>query len=203
MNEKRIVTISKFLSRHLRHAPEKIGLVLDSAGWADVNELLAACARNHLPITRAELEQVVAENDKKRFTFDAAGNRIRASQGHSIGIELGLTPVPPPETLYHGTGERSVSPIQNEGLRKLRRDHVHLSADIATATMVGTRHGRPAIFTVAAGEMYRDGFVFYRSENGVWLTDAVPPRYLSLPDAGEERGTEKGKKGGIIDRGTT
>lgn len=180
MNEKRTVTISKFLSKHLRHAPEKIGLVLDSAGWANVDELMDACARNHMVFTRAELDMVVAENDKKRFAFDETGTRIRASQGHSIGVELGLQPITPPETLYHGTGERSVEPILAEGLRKLRRDHVHLSADIETARKVGSRHGRPAIFLVASREMHQKGIPFYQSDNGVWLTDAVEPRYLKL-----------------------
>jgi len=184
MNEKQIISNSKFLSKHLRHAPEAIGLTLDPAGWVAVEELLAACGRNHHPMTRAELELIVAENDKKRFAFDETGTRIRASQGHSIGVELGLPPITPPETLYHGTGERSVNVILEQGLKPMRRDHVHLSADEETARKVGSRHGRPAIFIVASGEMHRKGHPFYRSENGVYLADSVPPQFLTLLGAG-------------------
>ena len=180
MNDKNTIKISKYLARHLRHDPQRIGLSPDSAGWVAAVDLLAACARNNMPITRAELDTVVAENDKQRFAVSDDGKRIRASQGHSIPVDLELAPATPPDTLYHGTGAGSVAPIWAGGLRKGSRHHVHLSADIETATRVGARHGKPVVFAVDAHAMQRAGHVFYRSDNGVWFTDAVPPQYLSL-----------------------
>jgi len=180
MEERRLVRASKFLSKYLRHQPEALGLALAPGGWVEVGALLAACARHGMPLSRAELEEVVAGNNKRRFAFDETGGRIRANQGHSVEVDLQLEPTPPPEILYHGTGECAVAAIQRAGLRKMRRHHVHLSADVATALNVGRRHGRPVVFEVAAGRMSSDGFAFYRSENGVWLVDAVPPEYLRL-----------------------
>ncbi|HEV2237138.1 MAG TPA: RNA 2'-phosphotransferase [Ktedonobacterales bacterium] len=178
MDEARLVRTSKFLSKHLRHQPERIGLRLEDGGWVAVEALLAACARHQMPITRAELDEVVARNNKQRFAFDASGTRIRASQGHSVTVNLGLEPATPPAVLYHGTGAGSVPAIERAGLLKMRRQHVHLSADIATARTVGARHGVPVIFLVDTAAMARDSYVFYRSANGVWLVDHVPPAYL-------------------------
>jgi putative RNA 2'-phosphotransferase len=182
MDDQRLVRVSKFLSKHLRHEPERIGLALEAGGWVRVGDLLDACARAGFPIGREELDEVVARNSKQRFSFDASGERIRANQGHSVAVDLQLEPQSPPETLYHGTGERSVPSIMSEGLQKRSRHHVHLSPDAATARAVGSRHGRPVVLEVAAGAMQRAGHTFFRSENGVWLADAVPPEFLKQVD---------------------
>lgn len=146
-----------------------------------MDELLQAARRAGVALDRATLERVVGENDKQRFALSGDGRRIRASQGHSVPVELGLEPVAPPEVLFHGTAEGSVDAIRREGLRPGRRTHVHLSADHATAVAVGRRHGRPVVLRVLAGRMHRAGHAFYRSENGVWLTDQVPAEHLELP----------------------
>jgi putative RNA 2'-phosphotransferase len=174
-----VVRASKRLSFILRHRPDSIGLALDEAGWVDVDALLDALAAHGLRLTRADLEQVVATNDKRRFAFDETGTRIRASQGHSVRVELGYDDEPPPAELFHGTVERFLPAILAEGLRPRRRHAVHLSPDVATARTVGGRRGRPVVLRVDAAAMAADGFHFSRSANGVWLTDAVPPRYLS------------------------
>jgi putative RNA 2'-phosphotransferase len=179
-----VVRTSKLVSRILRHDPASVGLRLDPGGWVAVDDLLAALQRRGHRVDRALLEHVVATNDKKRFAFDETGARIRASQGHSIGVDLGLTPVVPPAELYHGTPERTAPVIAREGIRKMGRDHVHLSPDVATATRVGARRGRPYVFVVDAAAMHSDGHVFFLSENGVWLTDQVPSGYLRPAGAG-------------------
>lgn len=181
--DRALVGTSKFLSKVLRHAPESVGLRLDDAGWVHVDELMAAARRAGVALDRPTLERVVAENDKKRFALSADGMRIRASQGHSVEVELGLDPVEPPEVLYHGTADRSLGSILREGLRPGRRTHVHLSADETTAVAVGRRHGRPVVLRVAAGRLHRAGHPFYRSDNGVWLTAAVPPDAIDPPPA--------------------
>jgi putative RNA 2'-phosphotransferase len=150
-----------------------------SAGWVEVNALLAASAHRGFPISRDELEEVVARNDKKRFAFDESGALIRAQQGHSAPVDLELELATPPTTLYHGTPERNLTAILQDGLLKMRRHHVHLSSDEATARVVGARRGRPVVLAVDAEKMHRDGHAFYRSGNGVWLVEHVPPRYLS------------------------
>lgn len=180
MDDTRLVTISKYLSKHLRHQPERLGLTLEPGGWVAVDVLLAACTQHHFPLTRDELEEVVARNNKQRFAFDPTGTRIRANQGHSIDVDLQLSPTVPPDVLFHGTHARAVDIIQREGLRKMQRHHVHLSPDIETARIVGVRRGRPVIFAVDAAAMHRDGYSFYCSTNGVWLVDSVPPLYLRL-----------------------
>lgn len=177
-NEKQLMRLSKLLSYHLRHRPDELGITLGAGGWVGVDELLAALARRGTSITRAELEEVVAGNSKQRFAFDESGVRIRANQGHSVEVDLDLEPCEPPGTLFHGTGAGSAATIAREGLHKMRRHHVHLSADLSTALAVGSRHGRPVVFLVDAGTMHAAGFLFYRSANGVWLVDAVPPTYL-------------------------
>jgi putative RNA 2'-phosphotransferase len=174
-----VVRASKRLSYVLRHRPDSIGLSLDEAGWVDVDALLAALAGHGLRLTRADLEHVVATNDKRRFAFDDTGTRIRASQGHSVEVSLGLSPADPPDELFHGTVERFLPAILAEGLRPGNRHAVHLSPDVDTARTVGARRGRPVVLRVDAAAMAADGFSFSRSANGVWLVAAVPPRYLT------------------------
>ena len=188
MTEPQLTRISKTLSYHLRHRPDALGLTLGPGGWVAVDTLLAALAQHGKPVTRAELDDVVARNPKQRFAFDESGTRIRASQGHSVAVDLELAPVEPPAVLYHGTGARAVASILREGLRKQQRHHVHLSADVATARAVGARHGRPVVLQVDAAAMRAAGHVFFRAANGVWLVDAVPPAFLQpqeLPMQGD------------------
>ncbi|MBD2206261.1 RNA 2'-phosphotransferase [Calothrix sp. FACHB-1219] len=180
MMTNRLIKISKFLSKYLRHQPESLGIKLESGGWVNVQELLAACAKHQFPITLQELQEVVANNDKKRFSFDSTGTLIRANQGHSVEVDLQLEPLTPPNVLYHGTGHKSVESIMQTGIAKMSRHHVHLSADIATAKTVGARHGRPVVFAIDAASMYQAGYQFYCSDNGVWLVDNVPPEYLQI-----------------------
>lgn len=178
-----IVKVSKFLSLVLRHAPEKIGLQLDAQGWADVDELLEKLARRGRHVSLALLQEVVAKNDKQRFTFSADGKRIRANQGHSIAaVDLGLEPKPPPALLYHGTARRNLDSIRVSGLWAASRNHVHLSADAQTAVAVGRRHGKPVVLTVRSGEMATRGHAFFLSDNGVWLTAAVAPQFIDFPE---------------------
>jgi putative RNA 2'-phosphotransferase len=181
MDERRTVKVSKYLSKHLRHQPERIGLELDEAGWVEIDVLIAAAAAHNFRFTREELDHVVAANDKKRFAIE--GTRIRASQGHSIDVDLGLPPATPPPYLYHGTVDRYLDAIRAEGLRPMNRHDVHLSPDRETATRVGARRGRPVVLSVDTGAMHRDGHVFHVSANGVWLTKAVPPEYLRFPES--------------------
>jgi len=178
MNEKHRTRISKRLSRHLRHDPAGLGLTLAPGGWVPVEELLAALARSRMPIRRAELDEVVAHCAKQRFSFDETGTLIRANQGHSVPVDLELPDAPPPETLYHGTATRFLPAIWIEGLRPMTRHAVHLSENRETAAKVGARHGKPAVLRVKATEMAAQGHTFQRSDNGVWLTEAVPPAFL-------------------------
>ncbi|MEU9648538.1 RNA 2'-phosphotransferase [Streptomyces sp. NPDC048110] len=179
MQQERSVKVSKYLSKHLRHQPERIGLTLDEGGWVEIDTLIAAAAAHGFRVTRDELHHVVATNDKRRFAVD--GTRIRASQGHSIDVDLGLPPATPPPYLFHGTVARHLEAIRTEGLRPMNRHDVHLSPDRATATRVGARRGRPVVLSVDAAAMHRDGHVFRVSANGVWLAKAVPSRYLCFP----------------------
>ena len=183
MDEKRLIRVSKFLSRHLRHAPEDLGLTLEPGGWVLVDDLLAGCQRAGMTIDLALLKQVVADNDKQRFAFDETGERIRANQGHSTEVDLQLTAQTPPEILYHGTAQSTLASILATGLRPMNRHHVHLSATEETARRVGMRHGKPVVLIVDAARMYRDGHTFYVSANGVWLVDAVPTVYLRTEQA--------------------
>jgi putative RNA 2'-phosphotransferase len=175
-----VVRVSKRLSFVLRHRPDSVGLTLDDAGWVGVDDLLGALARSGTRLTRAELDAVVAGNDKQRFAFDDSGTRIRASQGHSVAVALGYRTETPPDVLFHGTVQRFLAGILAEGLRPRNRHAVHLSPDVATASAVGGRRGRPVVLRVDAAAMAADGFSFTRSANGVWLTDAVPARYLQI-----------------------
>ncbi|MDN3247364.1 putative RNA 2'-phosphotransferase [Streptomyces sp. DSM 42143] len=179
MDDRRTVKVSKYLSKHLRHQPERLGLTPDEAGWVEIDTLITAAAAHGFRFTREELDHVVATNDKQRFAVE--GTRIRASQGHSIEVDLGLPPATPPPYLYHGTVARYLDAIRTEGLRPMNRHDVHLSSDRETATRVGARRGRPVVLSVDAAAMHHDGHVFHVSANGVWLTKAVPPRYLRFP----------------------
>lgn len=172
-----LVRTSKFLSLVLRHEPEKIGLALDPQGWVAIDELLAKAA-GHLPLTAELLHEVVRTSDKQRFTISGDGTRIRANQGHSVPVELGLAAQVPPEQLYHGTATRFLDSIRRQGLLRGERHHVHLSADTETAMKVGIRHGQPVVLVVQAGDMHRAGHAFFRSDNGVWLVEHVPPSFL-------------------------
>jgi len=164
---------SKHLALVLRHDPKSIGISMDSNGWVSVLDL---CKK--MPIELADLEEIVRTDSKGRYSFSDDKSKIRANQGHSIEVDVQLKEAVPPEFLYHGTGKKSVDSIYKDGLKKMSRLHVHLSDNPETAVSVGSRHGVPVVFKVHALEMYEQGHVFYRSENGVWLTDHVPPKFL-------------------------
>lgn len=179
MTEQDKKRIGKFLSLVLRHSPETIDIELDENGWANVQELIEKCKKHRYHFSKEDLIEIVETNDKKRYSFNDTQNKIRANQGHSISIDLALTPVEPPEFLYHGTATRFLPSIMEQGIIKGSRQHVHLSKDKETATKVGSRHGKPAILTIMSGKMYKDGILFYQSDNGVWLTDYVDTKYIS------------------------
>ncbi|MDX6300100.1 MAG: putative 2-phosphotransferase [Nocardioidaceae bacterium] len=172
------VRLSKRLSYVLRHDPGSVGISLDEAGWVRVPELMSALERNGVVVTRERLESVVATNDKHRFTIDATHDRIRANQGHSVPVDLGLQSVVPPDRLLHGTAQGRVPAILVDGLHKGSRHAVHLSPDPVTARRVGARHGSPVVLEVDAARMHAAGYRFEVSDNGVWLTEQVPPEFL-------------------------
>ncbi|MCS7478300.1 RNA 2'-phosphotransferase [Umezawaea endophytica] len=174
MQEKDVIRLSKRLSKHLRHSPELIGLRLDPAGWVDIDDLLTALGRG---VTRAHLLEVVERNDKKRFAVE--GNRIRASQGHSVEVDLDLPVSEPPPVLYHGTVGHALPDIHRDGLKPMNRHDVHLSATVETARRVGARRGKPVVLVVDTAAMRADGHEFRVSANGVWLAASVPPEYLA------------------------
>lgn len=176
--DRRLHRLSRYLSFVLRHRPDAIGVTLDAAGWVEVDALLSACAAHGRSLTRDELEQVVARDDKRRYALSDDGLRIRASQGHSVAVDLGYEPRTPPEILYHGTTERFLEAIRREGLRRGERHHVHLSTDEATARRVGARRGAPVVLRVRAGEMATAGAVFFLSANGIWLTEGVGAEFV-------------------------
>lgn len=178
--EKNNSKISRILSLVLRHKPEELGIELDKNGWTDVSTLMQKLRHRGYVINRESLKDIVATNDKKRFTFDTTNNRIRANQGHSVDVDLELVSEAPPSILYHGTGSKSLESIMKNGLEKRSRQHVHLSADLDTAIKVGTRHGRVVVLMVDTASMSNDGFEFFKSKNDVWLTDNVPSKYLKL-----------------------
>ncbi|MEO0475910.1 MAG: RNA 2'-phosphotransferase [Planctomycetota bacterium] len=178
MTPDEIKRISKSISKTLRHKPERIGITLDSNGWASVRQLLEAYGDAGMVITRETLDHVVQRNDKQRFEFNEDRTRIRARQGHSINVDLGYEPAEPPDVLYHGTAARNIDAITEKGLLKMNRHHVHLSTNKETMLAVGQRHGKPVILEVDAKQMREDGFTFYVTANDVWLVDHVPPKYL-------------------------
>lgn len=169
---------SKFLSLILRHKPETIEIKLDEHGWADVSELISGISKTR-PFDMKMLEEIVRTDSKQRYSFNKDKTLIRANQGHSISVDVELEKKTPPEFLYHGTGEKFVSSIDKEGLLSKSRLYVHLSKDTETAVKVGSRHGKPVVYRVTAGKMADEGFEFFLSVNGVWLTKAVPAEYLS------------------------
>lgn len=173
-----LTKLSKFLSLVLRHRPDTIGLNLDESGWAEVSELTEKARKVGVNLTPAIIRQIVATSDKQRFTLSPDCSRIRANQGHSVPVELGLQELEPPEFLYHGTARRNLISIRREGIRRGRRNHVHLSTDKDRAEKVGVRHGQPIVLIVLAAKMHQDGFQFFLSENGVWLTEHVATEYL-------------------------
>jgi putative RNA 2'-phosphotransferase len=181
MDPKQLTALSKFLSFVLRHEPAAIGVVLDGSGWIEIERLVEAARAHGRPLTRELVETVVATSPKQRFAISEDGRRVRASQGHSIAVDLAYEPLAPPDVLFHGTVAASLEAIRAGGLKKMSRHHVHLSADVATARTVAARRGAPVVLTIAAGRMHEDGQVFYRSANGVWLTAHVPPAYIELP----------------------
>ena len=168
---------SKYISLILRHKPETIGITLDEHGWANVDELIAGIAKTQ-SFDMAMLEEIVATDNKQRYSFNEEHTLIRANQGHSVPVDVELKEIVPPEILYHGTGEKYVASIDEQGLIPKSRLYVHLSKDEETAVNVGKRHGKPVVYKVHSGDMQKDGYVFYQSVNGVWLTKSVPVKYL-------------------------
>jgi len=179
MDDRNRTATSKFLSYVLRHEPHAAGIALDVGGWVDVDVLLDACARRGHPLSRADLDEVVATSPKRRFAFSADGRRIRANQGHSTAVDLGYAPAEPPDLLFHGTVARLLPAIRDQGLLRMQRHHVHLSPDEATARAVGSRRGKPVVLRIDARAMRLAGHVFFLTPNGVWLTDAVPSAFIS------------------------
>lgn len=182
ISKKQEIHISKFLSLVLRHKPETIGIQLDQNGWVDIVELIEKSNKYGIQFDREILNYIVVNNSKKRFAFNDVLDKIRASQGHSVDIELGYKNQEPPEILFHGTNEKSVQSILEKGIEKRNRQQVHLSSDLETAIMVGKRHGSPIVFSILASEMYKENYEFFISENGVWLTEYVPSKYLKIKE---------------------
>lgn len=177
--EKRLVKVSKYLAKVLRHNPERIGLTLDAQGWAKIDDIIRLS--NNM-MTRAEIDAVVAQNDKKRYAISDDGLHIRANQGHSITVDLELDPLEPPEILYHGTALKNLDSIWHGGLMPMTRQHVHLSLDHDTAIKVGSRHGKPVVLAIYASRMHAAGHTFYCAANGVWLTEQADPDFIEFPD---------------------
>lgn len=178
---KNLVKLSKFVSLVLRHQPEVIGLKLDENGWAEVDRFIELAKQNGKNISISVLEEIVETNNKKRFAFNEDKSKIRANQGHSIEVNLDLPPQQPPDQLFHGTATKFIESIRQQGLISGSRQHVHMSSDETTAIAVGQRHGKPVVLKINASAMHQDGFLFFCSENSVWLTDFVPPQYLEFP----------------------
>ncbi len=178
--EKKLKQISKFMSLVLRHKPETIGLQLNENGWANVQDMIDKMNTTGADVHIELIHTIVETNDKKRFAFNEDKTMIRASQGHSVEVELNLTEVQPPEFLYHGTIQESADIIRLEGLKKMSRQHIHLSKDKETAIKVGSRRGKPVILVIHAAAMHADGYRFYLSANEVWLTDEVPVQYIQF-----------------------
>lgn len=183
MNDKQNFTLSKYLSLILRHSPERAGIQIDSQGWTPVDQLIASINTNKMPFDLEMLEHIVDTNDKKRFEFSSDGELIRASQGHSLKVDLGYSPSIPPDFLYHGTTAKLVPAIRESGLHKRLRHHVHLSVSEQVATKVGSRRGAPTILIVNSRAMHTNGHSFFISTNGVWLTDSVPVEYIVFPNS--------------------
>ena len=168
---------SKYISLILRHKPETIGITLDEHGWANVDELISGIAKTH-EMNMNILEEIVSTDEKQRYSFNDDKTKIRANQGHSIQVDVEPEEIKPPEILWHGTGEKFTGSIDEQGLIPKSRLYVHLSKDEETAFKVGTRHGKPVLYIVKVKEMFKDGYKFFLSKNGVWLTKEVPVKYL-------------------------
>lgn len=179
MNAKQQTKISKRLSLILRHNPQSIGIQLDSSGWAKIDELLQALNSHGIQINHDILTQVVNDNPKKRFEFNASESQIRARQGHSLKVDLGYQPTTPPDKLYHGTPEKFLTSIFKQGLQKQQRHHVHMSEDIPLMLEVAKRRGVPSLLEINAGEMVKHGHHFFHTDNDVWLTDNIPPEFIT------------------------
>lgn len=179
MNKSQQITLSKTLSYWLRHKPEKIGLVLEKDGWVDVSELIEK-AKSEIYITLDDLKQVVEENDKKRFSFNEDYTKIKANQGHTAEVDIKFTKIVPPVVLYHGTVDKFLASIKKQGLTKQKRHHVHLSKDKEVAINVGSRRGKPVVLEIDCKAMLSDGYDFFVSDNGVYLTDSVPSKYIKV-----------------------
>lgn len=175
-------SLSKFISLILRHKPDVIGISLDKQGWAEVDELISGIRKSGKHIDIEILKEIVKTDRKGRYSFNEDGTRIRANQGHSIRVDVGLKETAPPDVLYHGTAERFMADIMEKGIRSMSRLYVHLSKDMDTAVNVGKRHGKPVVFRINTKKMKEDGVRFFLSENGVWLTDYVAPEYISMAD---------------------
>ena len=172
--------ISKFMSLVLRHQPEKINIILDKNGWTDVAIFLSQMNTKGFSVDMKKLEEIISINEKQRFALNDTKDKIRANQGHSVEIDLGLSPTEPPQILYHGTSQNAISSIKEQGITKQNRQHVHLSAQMETAINVGSRHGKVVVLTVRALEMHQNGEIFYISDNGVWLTDMIETKYIDF-----------------------
>ena len=181
MNEKDKKRISKFLSLVLRHQPECINITISEKGWVNVLELMNNSKTKNIYFSKDELKEIVKTNDKQRFALNEDYTQIRANQGHSLKtVDLELEATKPPEVLYHGTVDEFIDSIKNQGLQKRSRLHVHLSAEINTAVKVGSRRGKPIVLTIDADKMYKEGFEFFQSKNGVWLTNKVPFEFIDF-----------------------
>ena len=172
-----LTEISKYIALILRHKPEAIGIALDEHGWANVDELIAGISKEH-DFNMEMLEEIVRTDNKQRYSFNEDKTLIRANQGHSIPVDVELEKATPPDILYHGSAVKFEESIDREGLIPKARLYVHLSKDYDTAVTVGSRHGKPVIYKVKAGEMTKDGYEFFLSANKVWLTKSVPGKYL-------------------------
>ena len=186
--DRRLTRLSKFLSYILRHHPEDLGLTPDQAGWIVVDDLIAAAHRHGHSISREAILRIMAESEQSRFALTEDAKYIRATYGHSIQVDLGYRPQQPPAVLFHGTARRFLDAIRRQGLTARQRQFVHLSENRTAAEAVGRRHGTPVILTVRAGQMNRDGFVFYQSDAGLWLTNRIPVSYIRFPGDREEPG---------------
>lgn len=175
-----LTNLSRYMSLILRHKPEVIEITLDEHGWASVNDLICGIEKNNPGFNMDILEQIVRTDSKQRYSFNDDKSLIRANQGHSVNVDVELKEKEPPEYLYHGTGEKYVKSINQDGLIPKSRLYVHLSKDIKTAENVGKRHGKEVVYRINSGQMYRDGYKFYLSENGIWLTKEVPIKYLEM-----------------------
>lgn len=174
------VNISKLMAKALRHRPDVLGIVVDEHGWTDVNDMIDAIRKKYQSFNLETLECIVEESEKKRYSFNENHTKIRANQGHSLPVDVELKIAAPPDVLYHGTARKNIETISAEGIKRMNRLYVHLSADIPTALNVGSRHGAPAVFEVDSRQMNRDGYQFYLAENGVWLSEFVPSQYIRL-----------------------